>query len=341
MSTAILQTMIVGSLPKPAWLADPSTLRAAWRQEGPARQEGVDDATILAILEQEKAGMDIVTDGEQRRQHYISHFLHGLEGFDFNRMVDKRTRGGKYQASVPTIVEKVRWSHPVQRDDLAFLIAHSQRPVKITVPGPMTIADTSFAEAYKDDAELLMDLAAAINKEILSLAELGPAVIQIDEPVFNAELDKTRDLGIAALDRCLEGVTCTTAVHVCYGYGVAAVLQWKQSNTTWDQYDFLLPLLAKSRVDQLSLEFAASKLDPKVLALAGDKQIAYGCVDVSPNPAEPVDVVADRIRDALHYVPADRLFPSTDCGMVPISRALAREKMNSLSAAAALVRAEQ
>ncbi|HUZ78856.1 MAG TPA: methionine synthase [Chloroflexota bacterium] len=333
--------MIVGSLPKPAWLADPNELRAAWRQEGEAWRQGTEDAVRLAVLAQREAGMDLVTDGEQRRQHYISYFIHGLQGFDFNRMVDKQTRGGKYTASVPTVVDKIRWPGPVQLADLRALMAYAKGPVKFTLPGPMTIADTSFAEGvYRDPETYVMDLAAAVNQEVRALAELGPDIIQIDEPVFNAELEKTKAYGIAALDRAIEGVACTTAVHVCYGYGTESVLRWKSANTKWDQYDFLLPLLAQSHISQLSLEFAASKLEPKVLALAGDKEIAFGCVDVSPAPAEAAEVVAARIRGALAYVPAARLYPSTDCGLVPLGRDLAGAKMRSLAQAAEIVRRE-
>ena len=338
MSGQPLQTMIVGSLPKPGWLAEPHILRAPWRLSGERLRDGQDDATVVAIHDQERVGLDVVTDGEQRRQHYISHFTAGLHGFDYSQLVDKPTRGGKYNARVPTIVDRVRWTGPVLRDDLAFTLAHTGRPVKITLPGPMTIADTAFAPAYADQGELIMDLAIAVNHEARALAELGPAIIQIDEPAFNAEPDKARELGIAALDRALEGVSCRTAVHVCYGYGTETVLKWKSANTSWGQYEQLLPLLAESRVDILSLEFAAPKLDPAVLELAGNKAIAFGCVDVSPQPPEPAEVVAERIRAALKVVPAERLLPSTDCGMAPLDRSLAGAKMRLLVEATALAR---
>ncbi|MGH2469985.1 MAG: methionine synthase, partial [Chloroflexota bacterium] len=290
---------------------------------------------------QRDAGMDVVTDGEQRRQHYISYFIHGLHGFDFDRMVEKQTRGGKYTASVPTVVDTIRWTGPVQLADARALKAYAGGQVKFTLPGPMTIADTSFADdVYPDPEAYVMDLAAAVNQEARALAELGLDIIQIDEPVFNAELDKTKAYGIAALNRAIEGVACSTAVHVCYGYGTEGVLRWKNANTKWDQYDFLLPLLAQSHISQLSLEFAASKLDPKVLALAGDKEIAFGCVDVSPAPAEAEEAIAARIRGALAYVPAERLYPCTDCGMVPLGRDLASAKMRSLAQAAHIGRRE-
>jgi 5-methyltetrahydropteroyltriglutamate--homocysteine methyltransferase len=333
----LLPPVIVGSLPKPAWLAEPRQLRAAWRLEGDELLEGQDDATTVAIHQQERAGLMIITDGEQRRQHYISHFCQGLPAFDYTRLVDKTTRGGKYAARVPTIVDKVRWSGPVLLRDLAFSLSRTTWPVKITLPGPMTIADTAHAEAYADEEELIMDLAAAINEEAKALAQLLPGVIQIDEPAFNAEPDKAGSIGMAALNRAIEGVPCTTAVHICYGYGTDVVLNWKKANTSWGQYEQLLPLLAETNVTMLSLEFAAPKLDPAVLELAGNKRIAFGCVDVSPEQPEPIEVVAERIRGALKYVPPERLYPSTDCGMAPLDRALAVAKMRLLGQAAALV----
>ena len=329
--------MIVGSLPKPEWLAEPRQLRAPWRLPEDVLLAGQDDATSVAIHLQERAGMMVVTDGEQRRRHYISHFCEALPAFDYDRLVDKTTRGGKYPARVPTIVDKVRWTQPILLRDLAFGLTHAAWPVKITLPGPLTIADTAFAEAYADEEELVMDLAAALNEEAKALARLGPGIIQFDEPVFNAEPEKARAIGIAALNRAVQDVPCATAVHICYGYGTEVVLQWKNANTNWGQYEQLLPLLAESNVTILSLEFAAPKLDPAVLELAGDKRIAFGCVDVSPAPAEPVEVVADRIRGALKYVPPERLFPSTDCGMAPLDRPLAVDKMLVLGHAAKLV----
>lgn len=329
--------MIVGSLPKPEWLAEPRQLRAPWKLQGDELLAGQDDATTVAVHQQELAGIMIVTDGEQRRQHYISHFCQSLPAFDYSRLVDKVTRGGKYPAKVPTVVEKVRWTEPVLLRDLAFTTSQASWPVKITIPGPMTIADTAHAEAYRDEEELIMDLAAAVNEEAKALAALQPGVIQIDEPAFNAEPDRAGAIGILALNRAVQDLPVATAVHICYGYGTEIVLNWKRTNTAWGQYEQLLPLLAESQVAILSLEFAAPKLDPAVLELAGTKRIAFGCVDVSPDPPEPVEAVADRLRAALKYVPPERLFPSTDCGMAPLDRKLALEKMVVLGQAAALV----
>ncbi|MBV9119905.1 MAG: methionine synthase [Chloroflexi bacterium] len=239
---------------------------------------------------------------------------------------------------VPAISERVAWTGPVLREDLTLLLASTDRPVKITVPGPLTIADTAVSEAYADPDDLIMDLAAAVNAEAKSLAELGPAMIQIDEPAFNAEPETARRIGIAALDRCLEGVECATAVHICYGYGTESVLRWKNANTSWGQYEQLLPLLAGSRVDVLSLEFAAPKLSPDVLELAGDKCVAFGCIDVSPAPEERPEGIARKLEGALRVITEDRLYPSTDCGMAPLNYELAVRKMHSLGEAVALLR---
>jgi 5-methyltetrahydropteroyltriglutamate--homocysteine methyltransferase len=335
-----LSTTLVGSLPRPEWLATPEQVRAQWLLEGPVLRIGQDDAVLLAIQLQEEAGLDVLTDGEQRRRHYIESFCGELGGFDYKDLVDKPTRGGRYVQKVPRISRPVERTKPILLDGLRFLRAHTARPVKVTIPGPMTIADTAENAYYRDERALAEALAAAINAEARDLAAAGADVIQIDEPAFNVYVDAAETWGIETLDRCLDGVTARTAVHICYGYGSAAVLAWKQQNQDWSQYHRLLPLLRQSRVQQLSLEFAASGVDPAVLAAAGDKDILYGCVDVSPAPPDPPAVIADRIRAALRYVPAERLYPCTDCGLAPIPRAAARAKLQALAAAADLVRAE-
>ncbi|HZS02732.1 MAG TPA: methionine synthase [Chloroflexota bacterium] len=335
-----LRTTLVGSLPRPEWLATPEQVRTQWRLEGPMLRIGQDDAVLLAIKLQEEVGLDLITDGEQRRRHYIESFCAALGGFDYRDLVDMPTRGGRYVQKVPNISRPVERTRPILLNGLRFLKAHTTRAVKVTLPGPMTIADTAHDAYYGDERAFAAALAAAINAEARDLAAAGADVIQIDEPAFNIYLDKVEAWGVELLDRCLEGVTARTAVHICYGYGSPAVLAWKRQNEDWSQYRRLLPLLRQSRVQQLSLEFAASGVDPAVLAEAGDKDILYGCVDVSPAPPDPPAVIADRIRAALRYVSPERLYPCTDCGMAPISRAAARAKLEALSAAARLVRAE-
>jgi 5-methyltetrahydropteroyltriglutamate--homocysteine methyltransferase len=339
MAERLLPTTLVGSLPRPAWLATPESVRPEWRLAGDALREGQDDAVLLALQLQEEVGLDVVTDGEQRRRHYIDSFCAALDGFDYTRLVEKATRGGRYSARVATVERPVERVRPVLLEALRFAQAHTNRPVKVTIPGPMTIVDTAHDAYYGDERAFAAALAAVINAEARDLAAAGAAVVQIDEPCFNVYLDKVEAWGVELLDRCLEGVTCRTAVHVCYGYGTPAVLAWKRQNREWDQYRRLLPLLRASRVQQVSLEFAASGVDPAVLALAGDKDVLYGAIDVSPAPADSPSVVAERIRAAIRYVPPERLFPCTDCGMAPLPRPLARAKLEALVEAARLVRA--
>ncbi|HEY7060445.1 MAG TPA: methionine synthase [Chloroflexota bacterium] len=340
MTETLLPTTLVGSLPRPEWLATPEQVRARWLLEGPVLRVGQDDGVLLAIKLQEDVGLDIVTDGEQRRRHYIESFCARLDGFDYRQLVDKPTRGDRYVQKVPTVARPVERTQPILVDGLRFLKAHTTRPVKVTIPGPMTVADTAHDVYYGDERAFVAAIADAINAEARDLAAAGADVVQIDEPAFNIYLDKVEAWGVELLDRCLDGVSARTGVHVCYGYGSAAVLAWKQQNQDWSQYCRLLPLLRQSRVQQLSLEFAASRVDPAVLAEAGDKDILYGCVDVGPAAPDPPAVIADRIRAALRYVPPERLYPCTDCGMAPIPRAAARAKLEALVAAAGQVRAE-
>jgi 5-methyltetrahydropteroyltriglutamate--homocysteine methyltransferase len=340
MPEPVLPVTIVGSLPRPEWLATPESVRPQWLLEPPLLRIGQDDAVLLAVKLQEEIGLEVLTDGEQRRRHYIDEFARALGGLDFGQMVERTTRGGRYKASVPTVAAPITRPRPILLDGLRFLKAHTQGPVKVTIPGPMTIADTTHDAYYGDERAYAFALAAAINAEARDLAAAGADIIQIDEPTFNVYLDRVEAWGVEALDRCLDGVTARTAVHVCYGYGTAAVLAWKQQNTDWSQYRRLLPLLRQSRVQQVSLEFAASGVDPAVLAEAGDKTILYGCVDVSPAPPERPAAIAERIRAALRYVPPERLSPCTDCGMAPLPRGVARAKLEALAAAAQQVRAE-
>jgi 5-methyltetrahydropteroyltriglutamate--homocysteine methyltransferase len=263
-----------------------------------------------------------------------------LGGFDYSKLVERRTRGDRYSAQVPTVASPVARVRPILLDGLRYAQAHTTRPVKVTMPGPMTIADTAHDAYYGDERAFAAAIAAALNAEARELAAAGAAVVQIDEPTFNVYLDKVETWGVELLDRCLEGVGCRTAVHVCYGYGTAAVLAWKRQNADWSQYRRLLPLLRQSRVQQVSLEFAASGVDPAVLAEVGDKDVLFGAVDVSPAPPDPPPVIAERLRAALRYVAPERLYACTDCGMAPLPRGVARAKLEALAAAARQVRAE-
>ena len=340
----MLETTIVGSLPKPSWLADPSEpLRAPWRLDGDDLAAGQDDAVRLALLAQEEAGLDIVCDAEQRRRHYIWGFLEGLTGFDMTTLGRKRARGGRYTESteVVRIIGEVERPAPVFLDALRFARAHTDRTLKVTLPGPMTIVDSSLDEHYgTDEKTLAMHFAAILNAEALLLQDAGADVIQFDEPCFNIYLDKVEDWGIETLERAMQGITAKKAVHICYGYGTAGVLAWKTQNEEWGHYGVSLPLLAKSSVDQVSVECAASGVDPALLATLDGKDVLVGVIDVGTEEVEAPETVAGRIRDVLPYVSPEHLQPCTDCGMVPRSRAAAEGKMRALVAGAAIVRAE-
>jgi 5-methyltetrahydropteroyltriglutamate--homocysteine methyltransferase len=340
----MLETTIVGSLPKPSWLADPSSpLRAPWRLEGEDLRMAQDDAVLIALMEQEEAGIDIVCDAEQRRRHYIWGFLEGLTGFDLETLGHKRARGGRYTEStaVVRIVDEVTRPAPVFLDAVRFARAHTDKPLKVTLPGPMTIVDSSLDEHYGiEERALAMHFAEILNAEALVLQDAGADVIQFDEPCFNIYLDKVQEWGIETLERCMLGLTVKKGVHICYGYGTGAVLTWKSQNQDWGHYGVSLPLLAKSSVDQVSVECAASGVDPALLAALDGKDVLMGVIDVGTEDVESPHLVAERIRAALPYVSPEHLFPCTDCGMVPRSRAAAYGKMRSLAAGAAIVRRE-
>jgi len=329
---------IVGSLPRPEWLSEDGDVRISFRLEGAALESAFDDAVSLAVRDQERAGLDFVTDGEQRRRHYIRGFVERLPGFDYSRYVPKVTRGGRYRTQAPVLAEMPRWEKPVQARDTAYTVAQSARPVKVTLPGPLTILDTFYNETGLPEEELAEHIADAVNLEAKALVEAGASIVQIDEPAFCGYLDKTAEWGVQMLDRSIAGLSVPTVVHICYGYGTPQVLEWKRHNTTWDQYAHLLPMLRNSTVSGLSLEFAASGVDPAVLAESGDKTIWYGAIDVSvDSPPETPEQVADRLRRALEYVPASRLIASTDCGLMPLGREVARQKMTALAEGARLV----
>ena len=340
----MLTTTLAGSLPKPSWLADPRLqLFAPWVPPADRLREAQDDAVRLCLLDQEEAGIDIVSDGEQRRRHYIWGFLDGLTGTDTQRLGKKRTRGGRYVAEqeVARIIGEVTRPAPVMGPALAFAKAHTRRPIKVALPGPMTMVDTTLDEHYGQDEEsLAMRFAALLNAEARDLAAAGAAVIQFDEPCFNIYLDKVKAWGIRALEAAIEGVSCTTAIHICYSYGIPRVLAWKKANTEWGQYAVTLPLLRETRIAQISVECAASGVDVALLAEARGKDILLGVIDVGTEEVESSDLVAERIRKALSYVDPGRLFPCTDCGLVPRSRESARAKLRALVEGAQMVRRE-
>ena len=339
----MLETSIVGSLPKPAWLAAPNMLRAPWRLDGVELREAHRDAIRLAILDQEDAGLDVVTDGEVARRHYIWGFLAGLTGIDTEQLGRKRSRGGRYSETteVARIVGPVEHRTPVFADACRLSRTLTRRRLKVTLPGPMTIADSVADEHYGADFRTLaMHFATILNFEARALVDAGADVIQIDEPCFNIYLDDVQAWGVEALERCLDRVPVTRAVHICYGYGTPLVIAWKSQNTDWGHYGVTLPLLARSSVDQVSVECAASGVDLAVLRELAGKDVLLGVIDVGTDDVESAATVAERIRRALEHVPAARLMPCTDCGLVPRSREAARGKMRALAAGAAIVRGE-
>jgi 5-methyltetrahydropteroyltriglutamate--homocysteine methyltransferase len=343
MSVNMLQTTIVGSLPKPAWLADPQTLRAPWRLQGDELLEAQDDAVRLALLSQEEAGLDIVCDAEQRRRHYIWGYLEGLTGIDTENLGTKRARGGRYTEStaVARITGEVTRRTPVLLAGIAYARARTAKPLKVTLPGPMTIVDSTLDEHYGiEEKQLALHFAAILNQEALELQAAGADVIQFDEPCFNIYLDKVQDWGIEVLERAMQGLTVKKAVHICYGYGTEVVLKWKTQNQDWGHYGISLPLLAQSSIDQVSVECAASGVDVAVLAELKGKDVMLGVIDVGTDEVETPETVAQRIRSALPYVDAEHLLPCTDCGMVPRSRKAAEGKMRALADGAAIVRGE-
>ena len=335
----MLETTIAGSLPKPAWLAEPARLWAPWRLDGDALREGKRDATLLAVRLQEDAGIDIVTDGEQARQHFVHSFLEGVEGIDFTRRVPMGIRNNRYEAMVPTVTGELRRRNSVHLWEADIARRHTNRRLKFTLPGPMTIVDTIADRFYGDRIAMAMAFAEVLNEEARELAALGVDVIQFDEPAFNVYLDEVVSWGIAALHRAAAGLGCTTAVHICYGYGIPANIEWKAGlGPEWRQYDSIFPALAASHIDQVSLECANSRVPIELLGLLHGKDVLVGAIDVASSETETPEQVATTIEAALRYVPAERLYPCTNCGLAPLVRGLAERKLAALTAGAALVR---
>ncbi len=328
-----VRATIVGSLPKPAAMAEPERLFAPWRLEGAALERAQDDAVRHWLQVEEAAGLDVVTDGEQRRRHYIWGFLDGLTGIDTKTLGRKPARGQRYQqeTAVARIVGNVAWTAPVLADAARFAKRHARRPLKVTLPGPMTVADSVLdAVGQRSPEDLAMLFADLLNREAKALVAAGADVIQFDEPCFNIYLDALSDWGMAALERAMAGVEGTIAVHICYGYGTPLVKQWKERNRDWSHYAVSLPLLAKSRVDQVSIETAASGVDVGVIEALRGKEVLLGVVSCSSNAVETPELIAERLSRALPYVAPEHLLGCTDCGMVPLPAEVAEAKLRVL-----------
>ncbi len=335
----MLETTIAGSLPKPSWLARPRMLWPPWQLDGERLSEGKRDATLLALKLQEDAGIDIVSDGEQSRQHFVHGFLEAIEGIDFTKRVTIGIRNNRYDAEVPTVTGRLRRRRSVHGVEAALARAHTKRRFKFTLPGPMTIVDTIADSYYGDRVTLAMAFAECLNEEARELAALGVDVIQFDEPAFNVYLDAVKEWGIAALERAAAGLGCKTAVHICYGYGIKANIDWKAGlGVEWRQYEAIFPALAASRIDQVSVECAGARAPIELLGLLPGKDVLLGAIDVANDRIETPAEVAAVIERALPLVPAERLYPCTNCGMAPMDRRIAAGKLGSLAAGAALVR---
>lgn len=340
MSRKKLTTTLAGSLPKPGWLSQPERLWAPWALDEKTVEEGKRDAVRVWLRAQERAGIDIVSDGEQTRQHFVTSFIEGLDGVDFAHKQTVRIRD-RYDADVPVVTGAVSRSGPVFVDYARFLRSETDHAVKFTLPGPMTMVDTLADEYYGSREELAWQFALALNAEAREIAAEGVDVIQFDEPAFNVFFDDVRNWGIKTLERAAEGLDCTRAVHICYGYGVEANIEWKKTlGSEWRQYEEIFPLLQASSIDQVSLECHNSRVPIELIGLLKGKDVLVGAIDVATNEVEKPEEVAATLRKALDYVDADRLYPCTNCGMVPLPRDVARAKLEALGAGANLVRNE-
>lgn len=336
----LLPTSIVGSLPKPSWLAEPGKLWAPWRLEGDALAEGTQDALRLTVQEQRHAGLDIISDGEQSRQHFVTTFIEHLSGVDFEQRETVRIRD-RYDASVPTVVGAVSREKPVFVEDAKFLRQHTIQPIKWALPGPMTMIDTLSDRHYKSREKLAWEFAAILNQEARELEAAGVDIIQFDEPAFNVFFDDVKDWGVAVLERAAEGLRAETVVHICYGYGIKANTDWKATlGSEWRQYETSFPLLQRSSIDTISLESHHSHVPLDLIELLRGKQVMLGAIDVASETIETPEEVAETLRKALAFVDADKLIPSTNCGLAPLPRDVARGKLRALTAGAALLRGE-
>ena len=335
----MFQTAIAGSLPKPAWLAETNKLWPQWRAQGEELAQAKRDATLLWIKAQEDAGLDVIGDGEQSRQHFVHGFLEQVEGIDFANKVEMGIRNDRYKAMVPQVVAPLKLKGRVHATEARLLRAHTARRIKFTLPGPMTIVDTVADRFYGDRVKMAFAFAELLNQEARALEADGVDVIQFDEPAFNVYLDEAADWGVKALERAAQGLRCTTAVHICYGYGIQANIDWKATlGEEWRQYEKVFPALAASSIHQVSLECIHSRVPADLMALLKGKDVMVGVIDVASEQVETPEEVAQTIGRALQHVPRDRLIACTNCGLAPMSRATAEAKLRALVQGAALAR---
>jgi len=335
----MFDTAIAGSLPKPAWLAETEKLWPQWKSSGAELAQAKLDATLLWIKTQEDAGLDVIGDGEQSRQHFVHGFLEKVAGIDFDHKVEMGIRNDRYKAMVPQVVASLALTGRVHASEARFLRANTTRKIKFTLPGPMTIVDTVADRFYGDREKLAMAFAELLNIEALALQADGVDVVQFDEPAFNVYMDDAASWGVRALERAAQGLSCTTAVHICYGYGIRANLDWKETlGQEWRQYEKVFPALAASSIDQVSLECIHSHVPPELMALLKGKDVMVGVIDVASDAIETAEEVADTIGRALQFVPREHLIACTNCGLAPMRREVAEAKLRALGAGAALAR---
>jgi 5-methyltetrahydropteroyltriglutamate--homocysteine methyltransferase len=335
----MLETTIAGSLPRPDWLAEPERLKGGWKLSGAALEEGKRRAAAEWLRHEEAAGIDIVTDGEVFRIHFVHGFLEKISGIDWNRKTRMGIRDNRYELEVPTVTGPVSRPAPVHLDEVRFTRAQTKRRLKFTLPGPMTICDTIADAHYGRRADMAMAFAKVLNEEARDLVAAGVDVIQFDEPAFNVFMQDVRDWGITTLNRAIEGLPCTTAVHICYGYGIRENLDWKKTlGGEWRQYEEIFPAINGSRIDQVSLECAGSRVPLSLLRLLPDKRLMVGAIQVTGDHVETPEEVAATIRAAAEHVDLERILPCTNCGMAPIAYDVALGKLRALGAGAALVR---
>jgi 5-methyltetrahydropteroyltriglutamate--homocysteine methyltransferase len=335
----LFPTTIAGSLPKPEWLAEPNMLWAPWKAKGEELARAKRDATMLAVKLQEDAGVDIVTEGEMARQHFVHGFLENIEGIDFAHKVEMGIRNDRYKAMVPQVVAPLALKGRVHADEARVARTHTKNKLKFTMPGPMTIIDTIADRYYGDRVKMAFAFADLLNQEAKALQADGVDVIQFDEPAFNVYMDEVRDWGVRALEKAAEGLTCITAVHICYGYGIKANTDWKQTlGGQWRQYEETFPSIDKSSIQQVAIECRNSKVPLELLGLLKGKVVQAGVIDVASDQVETAEDVVATIEAVAKFVPKSNIVATTNCGMAPMRRDIAEAKLAALGAGAKLAR---
>ena len=329
--TKKLLATTAGSLPKPQWLAEPEKLWPKWNLDEDVLWEGQKKAAKTWIKKQEQAGLDIISDGEQFRIHFVHGFLQNILGINWDKKTPMGIRNNRYTVEVPTVVEPIQRSGSIHAREAEFLRKNTKKKIKFTLPGPMTICDTIANDCYQTRSHMALEFASILNKEAKDLEKIGIDVIQFDEPAFNSFTKETLDWGIDVLETAVEGLECTTAVHICYGYGIQENIDWKKTlGEHWNQYQKIFPMLNKSSLNQVSLEFAGSKVPPTLMRLLPDKELMVGVITVVANKQETPEEVKNNILSSLKYVDYERLIPCSNCGMAPLPEKVALDKIKAL-----------